>query len=274
MTDIVIPDFVLRMQEEHKNGVSLRNIAKPRNISASFVRNLFIKYGITRNPRTHTRFKIIEGQIRCYNCKTYKPYIDFAPSQVKLFESGRQSTVLCNPCAKYYSHRKRISAMHKICSDKGISFKCVDCNITDPTKLTIAHVGNFSGRMDVYGNYSDNIQFYGAIVSGLRDTLDLTIKCKNHNILDEFNNGFRKVGTTSYDERIRVLKVISLANNLPLVCSKCGIEDLKLLTKAHKNGGGNMENKIRGPHGLNWDIISGRRTVSDLSIECYNCQDN
>jgi len=74
--------------------------------------------------------------------------------------------------------------------------KCVICGITDLRLLTINHK---DGR-----NYRTTIDkgdaFYYRILNGKRARGDLEVRCYNHNILYEFEQGYRKVPTELQDQ--------------------------------------------------------------------------
>ncbi len=68
--------------------------------------------------------------------------------------------------------------------------KCVGCGITDIRVLQVNHKNGRGGEKDLFG-----AEMYQAIVSKIRITEDLDLRCANCNIIYEYECGRRKLPT-------------------------------------------------------------------------------
>ena len=167
---------------------------------------------------------------------------------------------------------KRMKAMAIV--GKGI-IRCSypGCNITDWRIIEIGH-HNGDARLD-YGNsgkrtgkYGDHQSFYRAIVNSKRLTEGLNLVCANHNWLNQYESGRQAFNPASFGARV----VKELGG--PCVWPDCGITDSRILTKNHKDGGGNKDDKAYGGNGtnLNRSILYGDVPLDLFNVLCHNHQ--
>jgi hypothetical protein len=219
------------------------------------------------------KIPLSDGSVYCYGCKQYKNQTEFTAGILKLIEIGRCNTGICKNCRYNYNKDFHFSVLNKISTDNKIPLKCMECD--EKEILSVAHINSqFGYAAEIRDFYGTNQQFYRAIISGDRKTNDLGILCPNHNILDEWKNGYRSESDT-YRITVHAMEVICKNNNIELCCQKCYISDLRVLTIEHIDGGGSKEritNYKNSSKTFHRAIISGKRTTLDLSILCYTHQ--
>lgn len=74
--------------------------------------------------------------------------------------------------------------------------KCIICGISDPRVLHINHKNGRGGKKDI-----DGTALHRAILSGKRDSIDLDLRCVNHNFIYEYEKG-----------------AYIVPDNLPIIC--------------------------------------------------------
>ncbi len=177
--------------------------------------------------------------------------------------------VLIRECERY--HTNHIGAMGIVGKD---TIKCSypGCTITDWRIIQIGHL-NGDGRLDYGrngkrgGKYGSSNSFYPAIMKGKRLTEDLNLVCANHNWLNEFESSRRVFNPDSLSAR--VVKMLGG----PCVWPDCEITDIRILTKNHKDGGGNKEARAyRGNQNLNSAILRGDVPLDGYNVLCWNHQ--
>ena len=226
---------------------------------------------LSENRRVHA---YVDNKIFCNVCLVYKELYLFPPS-VRLKHANKKcASATCLDCMSLYAYQVRKDALSKIAKDKNIALACVynNCHENIVKRLHVAHIGQTTGKED-YDTYGGPRGFYNAIKRGERPTYDLTIKCANHNFIQEYEQGVIGLDTNVVRRHWSALEKIASDKNIEIECQKCHESDKRVMTIQHLNGKGRKDViNHGGPLNFYSAIISGKRDTVDLTIYCRNCQ--
>ena len=82
----------------------------------------------------------------------------------------------------------------------------------------------------------------------------------------EHSDANRK-SSRAYAKRLRNAVLAILGGK----CVRCGFSDPRALQADHKDGGGNQERKLLGPHGVFRKILSMEHPEAEYQLLCANC---
>ena len=138
--------------------------------------------------------------------------------------------------------------------------KCSKCGVDNYRILQVNHLDG-GGRQEI-SEWTNRTAFYRAVLKKKRAVDDLNLLCCNCNILYEHEQGRRKIGHPMHSR---------LVHQLGGKCSKCGVDDERLLQINHLNGKEVGEYKTFN----NWDfyrsLIQGKMPISEVNLLCANC---